>query len=117
MRDALGFHSRYPVARYQDLVITETGDELLVYDETSHQIHHLNAEAASVWRLCDGVRSIDAIARDSGMSGRTGAFLASVQSLARVRKLIAPIQLNLAEQQVSVAGNSRGKGGRDDGSP
>ena len=31
-------------------------------------------------------------------------FLASVESLARVRKLITPIQINIAEQQVNVAG-------------
>ena len=41
-------------------------------------------------------------------------FLASVESLARVRKLITPIQINIAEsggQQVNVAGNVRtGKG-------
>jgi hypothetical protein len=34
-------------------------------------------------------------------------LLASVESLARVRKLITPIQINIAEQQVNVAGNVR----------
>jgi hypothetical protein len=34
-------------------------------------------------------------------------FLASVESLARIRKLITPIQINIAEQQVNVAGNVR----------
>ncbi len=40
-------------------------------------------------------------------------FLASVESLARVRKLITPIQINIAEQQVNVAANvtaDRGRG-------
>ena len=32
-------------------------------------------------------------------------FLASVESLARVRRLITPLQINIAEQQVNVAGN------------
>lgn len=32
-------------------------------------------------------------------------FLASIDSLARVRKLITPIQINIADQQVNVAGN------------
>lgn len=32
-------------------------------------------------------------------------FLASVESLARVRKLITPIQINIADQQVNVAGD------------
>lgn len=39
---------------------------------------------------------------------------ASVEALARVRKLIVPIQINIAEQQVNVAGIlTRGKGVRD----
>ncbi len=43
-------------------------------------------------------------------------FLASVESLARVRRLITPLQINIAEQQVNVAGNvttgkDRGAGG------
>ncbi len=38
-------------------------------------------------------------------------FLSSVESLARVRKLITPIQINIAKQQVNVAGNvTTGKG-------
>lgn len=35
-------------------------------------------------------------------------FLASVESLARIRKLITPIQINIAEQQVNVAGSRSG---------
>ena len=43
-------------------------------------------------------------------------FLASVESLARVRKLITPIQINIAEQQVNVAGTlTTRKGVHDDG--
>jgi len=43
-------------------------------------------------------------------------FLASVESLARVRKLITPLQINIAEQQVNVAGNvTTGKGVHDNG--
>lgn len=38
-------------------------------------------------------------------------FLASIEALARVRKLITPIQINIAEQQVNVAGSlATGKG-------
>jgi ribosomal protein L22 len=42
-------------------------------------------------------------------------LLASVESLARVRKLLTPIQINIAQQQVNVAGNVRtgtGTGGK-----
>lgn len=38
-------------------------------------------------------------------------FLASVEALARVRKLITPIQINIAGQQVNLAGNVRGGAG------
>jgi hypothetical protein len=41
-------------------------------------------------------------------------FLASVETLARVRKLIAPIQINIAEQQVNVAGTVRTNSGTGD---
>ena len=42
-------------------------------------------------------------------------FLASVEALARVRKLITPIQINIAEQQVNVAGSlTAGAGDRDE---
>lgn len=44
-------------------------------------------------------------------------FLASVESLSRIRKLMAPIaQINIADQQVNVAGNvTTGKGAGADG--
>lgn len=42
-------------------------------------------------------------------------FLASIEALARVRKLITPIQINIAEQQVNVAGSlATGKGTESD---
>lgn len=43
-------------------------------------------------------------------------FLASAESLARVRRLITPLQINIAEQQVNVAGNvttGKDRGGGD----
>jgi hypothetical protein len=30
----------------------------LVYDKQCHHIHHLNATAAAIWRLCDGERTV-----------------------------------------------------------
>jgi len=47
-----------PSARVENLVLTETKDEVLVYDTASHHIHHLNQVSAVIWRLCDGRRSI-----------------------------------------------------------
>ncbi len=51
-----------PAARTIDLVTTQSNDEVLVYDQQAHHIHHLNATAADVWRLCDGERTVSDIA-------------------------------------------------------
>jgi hypothetical protein len=63
-------HSAVPAARLNDLVMTESGDEVLVYDQTVQHIHHLNHVAATVWQLCDGQRGVGEIAAaaTSGMS-------------------------------------------------
>lgn len=52
-----------PAARVDGLVTTEAADEVLVYDRDRHHIHHLNRTSAVVWRLCDGRRSADDVAR------------------------------------------------------
>ncbi len=43
-----------PLARAEGLIIEELGGELLVYDSESNMAHALHAEAAAVWRACDG---------------------------------------------------------------
>jgi Coenzyme PQQ synthesis protein D (PqqD) len=43
-----------PLARSEDLVIEEVGDELLVADRANNRAHSLNAFAARVWQACDG---------------------------------------------------------------
>lgn len=55
-----------PAGRTVDLVTTGAGDELIVYDLRTHHIHHLNATAAAIWRLCDGRRTIAGLTRDAG---------------------------------------------------
>lgn len=52
-----------PRARLQGLVVRELGDEVVVYDPTTHRAHCLNAAAASVWRGCDGRTEPREIAR------------------------------------------------------
>ncbi len=55
-----------PAARYDKLVVTETADEVLLYDTEKHHIHHLNATTAAVWRLCDGKHTVVDLAREAG---------------------------------------------------
>jgi hypothetical protein len=56
-----------PVARSDDLIVEELGDELLVYDEVTFRAHCLGATAARVWRSCDGTTSSEAIAGKLGL--------------------------------------------------
>lgn len=51
----------FPKARSKGLSVEDVGDELLVYDLDAHRAHSLNLGSATVWRLCDGRRSIDDI--------------------------------------------------------
>ena len=43
-----------PLARKDELVVEEVGDEVLVYDQRVHRAHCLSTDAARVWRECDG---------------------------------------------------------------
>jgi Coenzyme PQQ synthesis protein D (PqqD) len=47
-----------PAARTANLVTTESGDELLIYDPANQQIHHLDRMATLVWRNLDGRRTV-----------------------------------------------------------
>lgn len=51
-----------PTARTSDLATTQVKDEVLVYDEQRHHIHNLNQVAATVWRFCDGQRTVRDVA-------------------------------------------------------
>lgn len=47
-----------PAARTERIAVEELDGELLIYDLDTHKAHCLNGEAAAVWRLCDGTRSV-----------------------------------------------------------
>lgn len=57
---------RVPRARQDDLVITESGDELLIYDSRSHHIHHLNPLASAVWRACNEQHAVHDLVIETG---------------------------------------------------
>jgi slime mold repeat-containing protein/coenzyme PQQ synthesis protein D (PqqD) len=51
-------------------------DELVLYDSVRNTAHCLSGEAAEVWRLCDGERSVEEIASEIGQSAdRVSAVL------------------------------------------
>ena len=63
--------TRKPLARSDELVVEELGDEVLVYDQTTNQAHSLGADAARVWRACDGTRNSDALGAELGLDAET----------------------------------------------
>ncbi len=51
-------------ARTEDLVIQDTGDELLIYDLKKNKAICLNETSAEVWRLLDGKTRVPEIAKE-----------------------------------------------------
>jgi hypothetical protein len=47
-----------PLARREGLIIEELDHECLVYDTAIDKAHCLNSSAATIWKHCDGARSL-----------------------------------------------------------
>jgi hypothetical protein len=52
-----------PLARTNKLLITQVGEEVIVYDQERDTAHCLNAMAARVWHYCDGQNTVEDIAK------------------------------------------------------
>lgn len=89
-----------PAARRVDLVTTEADGEVLVYDRSSHHIHHLNVTTARVWHACDGRRSVETIAAEANVTPDTARQ--ALTKLADARLLDGPLPAG-----AGVAGSSR----------
>jgi hypothetical protein len=50
-----------PKARNTNIVVQETGKEILIYDLIINKAFHLNETAALVYQLCDGRRTVNKI--------------------------------------------------------
>jgi hypothetical protein len=53
-------------ARKERLLVHPVEDEVLVYDLSRHKAHCLNQAAATVWKHCDGKRSVAQLAQIVG---------------------------------------------------
>lgn len=62
-----------PLARGDELVVEELGDELLIYDLNRDRAHSLGAVAASVWQACDGSTSVESLSAKLEMDEETVA--------------------------------------------
>lgn len=85
-----------PSARTEDLVITESGRELLVYDTANHQLHQLNPLASTVWRSLDGIRNaadVLVLARaTTGQEVTPDSIRLALSTLSDANLLSAPIE-------------------------
>jgi hypothetical protein len=61
-------------ARQDGLLVETVGEELLLYDQTSHTAHCLSPIAASVWRHCDGEHDVTELA---GLAGASESLVAA----------------------------------------
>ena len=52
-----------PLARTNNLLISQVGEEVIVYDQERDTAHCLNAMAARVWHYCDGQNTVEDIAK------------------------------------------------------
>ena len=57
-----------PAARSQDLLVERVGDETVVYDLESKDVHCLSPLAAKVFEACDGTTPLDEIAQALSLS-------------------------------------------------
>src|SRR5215475_2245933 len=53
---------RMPLARTDEVVVSELPDEILIYDKRRDKAHCLNSAAGMVWKLCDGRTSVGKMA-------------------------------------------------------
>ncbi len=91
-----------PAARRADLIVTESDDEVVIYDKTAKHIHHLNAVSAAVWLHCDGRRTVAEIA-----AAASEAIGATVDEDAMAIALDKLGEANLLTEPVTIRRTSR----------
>lgn len=101
-------HEFLPLARTERLVIKEVEDEVLVYDLARDQAHCLNWSSATIWRLCDGKRTVAGLAAaleaETGTKSEAGFIWLGLAELRRSHLLEDAVW---PEQMISKKGMSR----------
>ena len=64
-----------------DLIFRKTGDDWLLYDPVSDDIHVLNLTAALVWSYCTGDQKVDEIAAEVARAFETEGSEDDVQEI------------------------------------
>ena len=89
-----------PIARTEDLVVEEIGDELLVYDKLTNIAHSLNATAARVWRACDGYTNTDVLCTKLEMDSET--LEQAIDELEYTQLIVPQPQLGHTRREMTV---------------
>ena len=50
--------------KIEGLVLTEVGDESIVYDSREGKVHVLNGTGAFIWRLLDGSKTVEDVSAE-----------------------------------------------------
>ena len=84
-----------PKARTEALIVESLATETLIYDERTDKAHCLNTTAGLVWKLADGTKSVDDIARrltqDMNASDANDIVWATLDQLDKAKLLdVAP---------------------------
>ncbi len=61
-------NTKLPLARSTELVLQNTGSEMLVYDLKTNKAHQLNETAAMIWKHCDGKTRIGDLVTDTNVT-------------------------------------------------
>lgn len=60
-----------PTMRTNGIIMTEAGNDVLVYDSDTHALHTLNQVVVSVWNACDGQQTLASLATVTGLDTDT----------------------------------------------
>lgn len=91
-------------ARQEDLITTESGEDLLVYDQKRQAIHHLEPLAARVWRACDGQRTTaDLAALTQTSPGAIGVILNQLNDAELFKHTNAPGEASRLSRRKALA--------------
>jgi PqqD family protein of HPr-rel-A system len=91
---------RYVPRRRSDVLELDMGDGIILYDDSSNLVHHLNPSASILWQLCDGEADASTLATET--SEELGVDLD--QARADIAALITELEaLGLVEDAAGTA--------------
>ena len=97
--------SKYPCARYENIVVQEVADEVLICDLNNNRVSCLNITSAEVWKLCDGKRSVSNITqilqKTFSLSVTEDLVLLALDQLSRENLLAEKVESNIIFNNVS----------------